>query len=204
MLYFFAGPRSYTGQDIAEIHTVGSPPLVERLVADLLAAGARPARPGEFTMRAFLAGKKDLPQAEAVQAVIEAGTDADLTAALAQLAGGVSQPLDALRDDLLNLLADVEAALDFADEDIEFVGKADTLRRITAAIEQLDAVQKQLDDRTVSGRPIRVALVGLPNAGKSSLFNALAWRPRRLSAPSQAPPATTSPNRSRSRAFRSN
>ena len=72
-LYFFAGPRSYTGQDIAELHTVGSPPLVERLVADLLAAGARPARPGEFTMRAFLAGKKDLPQAEAVQAVIEIG-----------------------------------------------------------------------------------------------------------------------------------
>lgn len=173
-LYFFAGPRSYTGQDIAEIHTVGSPPLVERLVVDLLAAGARPARPGEFTMRAFLAGKKDLPQAEAVQAVIEAGTDADLTAALAQLAGGVSRPLEALRDDLLNLLADVEAALDFADEDIEFVGKADTLRRIERAMEQVEAVRKQLDDRTISRRPVRVALVGLPNAGKSSLFNSLA------------------------------
>jgi tRNA modification GTPase len=173
-LYFFAAPRSYTGQDIAEIHTVGSPPLVERLVADLLDAGARPARPGEFTMRAFLAGKKDLPQAEAVQAVIEAGTDADLSAALAQLAGGVSRPLESLRDDLLNLLADVEAALDFADEDIEFVGQADTLRRVGAAIEQLDGVRQQLDARTVSGRPVRVALVGLPNAGKSSLFNALA------------------------------
>ncbi len=173
-LYFFAGPRSYTGQDLAELHTVGSPPLVERLVADLLAAGARPARPGEFTMRAFLAGKKDLPQAEAVQAVIEAGTDADLSAALAQLARGVSKPLDALRDDLLNLLADVEAALDFADEDIEFVSRTATLSRIAAAVTQLDAVRQQLDDRTVSGRPVRVALVGLPNAGKSSLFNALA------------------------------
>ena len=173
-LYFFAGPRSYTGQDIAELHTVGSPPLVERLVADLLAAGARPARPGEFTMRAFLTGKKDLPQAEAVQAVIEAGTDADLRAALAQLAGGVSRPLDALRDDLLNLLADVEAALDFADEDIQFVGKADTLARVGSAVQQLDAVRQRLDDRGVSGRPVRVALVGAPNAGKSSLFNALA------------------------------
>nr|WP_246523588.1 tRNA modification GTPase [Gemmata palustris] len=173
-LYFFAGPKSYTGQDLAELHTIGSLPLVERLVADLLAAGARPARPGEFTMRAFLAGKKDLPQAEAVQAVIEAGTDADLTAALAQLAGGVSQPLNMLRDDLLNLLADIEAALDFADEDIEFVGRAEILTRVQSAIDQLEMVRKQLDDRTVSGRPVRVALVGLPNAGKSSLFNALA------------------------------
>src|SRR5262249_19277283 len=83
-LYFFPAPHSYTGQDLAELHTVGSPPLVERLVADLLTAGARPARPGEFTLRAFLAGKKDLPQAEAVQAVVEADTDADLKQALTQ------------------------------------------------------------------------------------------------------------------------
>src|SRR5262249_18777681 len=134
----------------------------------------RAARPGEFTLRAFLAGKKDLPQAEAVQAVIEAGTDADLRTALAQLAVGVTRPLEALRDDLLNLLADLEAALDFADEHIEFVGKSETLTRIDMAQGQLAALLRQLDDRTVSGRPIRVALVGLPNAGKSSLFNALA------------------------------
>ncbi|MBA4191533.1 MAG: tRNA uridine-5-carboxymethylaminomethyl(34) synthesis GTPase MnmE [Planctomycetaceae bacterium] len=173
-LYFFAGPRSYTGQDLAEVHTIGSPPLVERLVADLLNAGARPAQAGEFTLRAFLAGKKDLPRAEAVHAVIEAGTDAELRTALTQLAGGVSQPLAVLRDDLLNLLADLEAALDFADEDIEFVGRSETLSRIDAATSQLAALLHQLDDRTVSGRPVRVALVGLPNAGKSSLFNALA------------------------------
>ena len=110
--------------------------------------------------------------------MIEAGTDADLKTALAQLAGGVTQPLDALRDDLLNLLADVEAALDFADEDIEFVGKPDTLMRIAAALAQLTNLQRQLDDRTVRGRPVRVALVGLPNAGKSSLFNALRGRRR--------------------------
>lgn len=173
-LYFFPGPRSYTGQDLAELHTIGSPPLVERLVADLLDAGARPARPGEFTLRAFLAGKKDLPQAEAVHAIIEAGSDADLEQALAQLAGGVTRPLQALRNDLLNLLADLEAALDFADEDIEFVGKSETLARLGTALDHLLALQRQLDDRTVSGRPIRAALVGLPNAGKSSLFNALA------------------------------
>jgi tRNA modification GTPase len=172
-LYFFPGPHTYTGQDLAELHTISSPPLVERLIADLLAAGARPAQPGEFTLRAFLAGKKDLPQAEAVLAVIEAGTDSDLQAALRQLAGGVTQPLAKLRDDLLNLLADVEAALDFVDEDIEFVSKRDTILRITAGMAHLTNLRRQLDARTVSGRTFRVAIVGDPNAGKSSLFNAL-------------------------------
>jgi tRNA modification GTPase len=173
-LYHFHGPRSYTGQDLAELHTIGSPPLVERLVADLLAAGARPAQRGEFTLRAFLAGKKDLPQAEAVHAVIAAGNDEDLRDALAQLAGGMTQPLAALRDDLLNLLADLEAALDFADEDIAFVGEAETRARLGRAIDQLAALERQLEERAVSGRPLRVALVGAPNAGKSTLFNVLA------------------------------
>lgn len=173
-LYQFRGPHTYTGQDLAELHTVSCPPLVERLIADLLAAGARPAQPGEFTLRAFLAGKKDLPQAEAVLAVIESDTDADLQESLKQLAGGVTQPLAALRSDLLNLLADVEAALDFVDEDIEFVSKRDTLLRLSAALAHLTNLNRQLEGRTVSGRTVRIALAGEPNAGKSSLFNALA------------------------------
>ena len=172
-LYFFRAPQTYTGQDLAEIHTVSAPPLLERLIADLLAAGARAAHPGEFTMRAFLSGKKDLPKVEAVLAVIEATDETDLQSALAQLAGGVSQPLSELRDDLLNLLADVEAALDFVDEDIEFVTKDATILRIGSGIAHLMNLKRQLDDRSVSRRPMRVALVGEPNAGKSSLFNAL-------------------------------
>ncbi len=171
--YFFRAPHSYTGQDLIELHTISSPSLVERLIADLLAAGARPAQPGEFTLRAFLSGKKDLTRAEAVLAVIEAGSDAELKQALTQLAGGVARPMDALREDLLSLLADVEAGLDFVEEDIEFVGRAEQLTRIAAGLAQLTNLKRQLDDRTVSGRPIRVALVGEPNAGKSSLFNAL-------------------------------
>ncbi|MFO0808932.1 MAG: GTPase [Gemmataceae bacterium] len=172
-LYQFPGPRSYTGQDVVELHTVSCPPLVDRLVAELLNAGARAARPGEFTLRAFLAGKLDLPKAEAVLGVIEADDDAQLRESLAQLAGNVTRPLDGLRDDLLNLLADVEAGLDFVDEDISFVEKSDAINRLAKALAQVTLVRKQLDARARSDRPFRAALVGRPNAGKSRLFNAL-------------------------------
>src|SRR5262249_52119568 len=158
---------------MAELHTISSPPLVDLLIAQLLNAGARAAQPGEFTLRAFLAGKRDLPRAEAVQAVIAARDRAELTTALAQMAGGVTQPLTGLRDDLLNLLADVEAALDFADEDIQFVGRDDTLHRLAAGLARLTTVRRQLDQRAAAEGPFRAALVGKPNVGKSSLFNAL-------------------------------
>ena len=172
-LHFRAAPHTYTGQDLAELHTPSCPPLVERLIADLLAAGARPAERGEFTLRAFLAGKKDLTQAEAVLAVIDSRTPADLSQALTQLAGGVTQPLHALRDDLLDLLADVEAGLDFVDENIEFVSAADVMTRVARGIAQLVNLRRQLDARSRTGDVLRVVLVGAPNAGKSSLFNAL-------------------------------
>lgn len=182
-VYLAWSPRSYTGQDTAEIHTISSPPLLEALIATLLNAGARAALPGEFTLRAFLAGRKDLPQAEAVLGVIEAATPDELKQALAQMAGGVTQPLHGLRDDLLNLLADVEAALDFVEEDIEFVAKTDTLLRISKGLAQITLLQKQLDERALSSRPFRVALIGEPNAGKSSLFNALAGLPAAIVSP---------------------
>jgi tRNA modification GTPase len=142
-------------------------------VAGLLEAGARPAGPGEFTLRAFLAGKLDLTRAEAVQGVIEAANRDELRQAMGQLAGGMARPLEGLRDDLLNLLADLEAGLDFADEDIQFVGQEDMLLRLGRALAQVTLVQKQLRGRSVAGRTFRVVLTGRPNAGKSSLFNAL-------------------------------
>jgi tRNA modification GTPase len=172
-LYVFPARRTYTGQELVEIHTISSPPLVELLIATLLSAGARAATPGEFTLRAFLAGKLDLPRAEAVLGVIEAADRDQLRESLAQLAGGVTRPLDGLRDDLLNLLADVEAGLDFVDEDISFVGRDDLLVRLAKGLAQLTLVRKQLEGRGRSDRPFRAVLVGRPNAGKSSLYNAL-------------------------------
>ncbi len=175
-VYFFAAPRSYTGQDVVELHTLACPPLVERLVAACLDGGARAARPGEFTMRAFLAGKLDLTRAEAVAGVIDANSEGELKHALAQLAGGMAGPLAQLREDLLNLLADMEAGLDFADEDIAFVRPEEMLGRLTKGLAQLTLLRKQIDERAVSDRPFRIVLAGRPNAGKSSLFNALVGR----------------------------
>jgi tRNA modification GTPase len=176
MLLLWPQPATYTGQDMVELHVLSSPPLVELLIAELLKAGARAAQPGEFTMRAFLAGKLDLTRAEAVLAVIEAGDRDELKQALAQLAGGMARPLQELRDDLLNLLADVEAGLDFAEEDIHFVQQDDLLMRLGKALAFITLLGKQIDQRSVGGRPLRVVLAGKPNAGKSSLFNALAGR----------------------------
>ncbi len=173
-VYFWAAPHSYTGQDVAEIHTLSSPPLVELLIAQLLQAGCRAAQPGEFTLRAFLSGKLDLTRAEAIHAVIESGTRDELKQALKQLAGGMARPLQELRDDLLNLLADVEAALDFADEDIRFVQQEEMLRRLGKALAQVTLLGKQLAQRSLTERVFRVVLTGRPNAGKSSLFNTLA------------------------------
>ncbi len=172
-IYHFVAPHTYTGQDVVEIHLLSSMAIVEVTIAECLSAGARAAQAGEFTLRAFLAGKLDLTRAEAVLGVIEASERGELTQALKQLAGGMAQPLASLRDDLLNLLADVEAGLDFADEDIRFVAADDLLKRLGHGLAHLTLLKKQIEQRALGQRPFRVVLAGKPNAGKSSLFNAL-------------------------------
>src|SRR5437588_2001602 len=173
-IYVCPEPRSYTGQNLVEIHLPSSPPLVDLLISQLLDAGARQAQPGEFTLRAFLAGKLDLTRAEAVLGVIEAEEGDDLKRALAQLAGGVTRPLEQLRADLLDVLADIEAGLDFGDEDVDFVDRSALLIRLGKGLALVTLLGKQLEDRGVAGRAFRAVLVGRPNVGKSSLFNALA------------------------------
>ena len=166
--------RSYTGQPAAELHTFGSLPVLTALVDAASRAGARAARPGEFTMRAFLAGRLDLTQAEAVLGVIEAEERGSLDHALRQLAGNLSRPLDAMRGTLLDLLADVEAGLDFVDEDIEFISDEALLARLSEIDQQLEATCQVLRSRRGGAARWIVALRGEPNAGKSCLVNRLA------------------------------
>ncbi|MGL6076780.1 MAG: tRNA modification GTPase [Fimbriiglobus sp.] len=184
MLLYRPGPKTYTGQDLAELHFISSPPIVESLLAGILSSGqVRAAERGEFTLRAFLAGKKDLTQAEAILAVIHAQSDQDLQQSLGQLAGNVSTPLQELRSDLLNLLADIEAGLDFVEEDIQFVSTSDVLLRLSRGMATLTNTLRQLETRSRSDQAFRIVLAGPPNAGKSSLFNAILGREYALVSP---------------------
>src|SRR6056297_3606304 len=164
---------SYTGQPAAELHLPGAMPILAAAIERLVAAGARPARPGEFTLRAFLAGRLDLTQAEAVLGVIDAEDPAALQTALDQLAGGLGKPLQLLRGRLLDLLSHVEAGLDFVDEDIAFIEDAALLESLRQIGRPLAAIADQLRHRDRSDVLPLVILRGKPNAGESRLLNAL-------------------------------
>ena len=175
-VFVWPNERSYTRQPSAEVHVVGSPPLLDAIVATLCRLGATQARPGEFTLRAFLAGRLDLTQAEAIIGAVEASSEHEFEIALAQSAGGLSHPLERLRNELIDLLAHLEAGLDFVEEDIEFISAAHLELELGRIGTTMAKIRRQILERFVATDGWRVVLIGRPNAGKSSLFNALLGR----------------------------
>ena len=177
------GPRSYTGEDVVELSCHGNPVVVQALLRSLVEAGARPARPGEFTRRAVEHGRLDLVQAEAVAAVIEARSEEGLVLAQAGLGGALSAELAALRERMLDAAAELEARLDHPDEDLALVEEGLLCASLEADAQEVRALAASWTGARRRLVGARVALVGPVNAGKSRLFNALVGSERALVSP---------------------
>jgi tRNA modification GTPase len=176
----FRASHSYTGEDVVEISCHASPYIENRIIQLLITSGARAATPGEFTVRAFLAGKMDLAQAEAVADLISASGKAQHTLAMSQMKGGVSSALARLREELVELAALLELELDFGEEEVEFASR-DTLRQLAGRIsDELTTLAESFELGNAIRQGVPVAIVGRPNAGKSTLLNALAGDDRAM------------------------
>ncbi len=173
LLSIFKGPNSYTGEDVIEISCHGSPYIQQQIIQLFLRNGCRMASAGEFTLRAFLNGKMDLSQAEAVADLISSENEATHQIAMQQMRGGFSNEIKLLRDELLNFASLIELELDFAEEDVEFADRA----KFESLLTRIQQVLKRLIDSFSVGNVIKngipVAIVGEPNVGKSTLLNAL-------------------------------
>lgn len=176
----FRAPHSYTGEDMVEISTHASSYIVSELVRLLIEAGARFAEPGEFTRRAFLNGKMDLAQAEAVADVISSTTSAAHRVAMNQLKGGYSTQLDSLRTQLLEMASLLELELDFSEEDVEFADRGKLLALLDDTIGHVDKLAASFHLGNMIKNGVPVAIVGAANAGKSTLLNALAGEERAI------------------------
>lgn len=173
VLSLFRGPKSYTGEDVIEISCHGSPYIQEQILQAITKRGVRMAKPGEFTQRAFLKGKMDLAQAEAVADLIASNTEASKKAALHTMRGGFSSDLSQLRETLISFSALIELELDFSQEDVEFADRTQFKNLITELKQATSALIGSFKLGNVIKNGVQVAIIGKPNAGKSTLLNTL-------------------------------
>src|SRR4029077_20733510 len=177
---YFAAPRSYTAEDLVEISCHGSPVVLRFAVERACAAGARLAEPGEFTLRAYLNGRIDLPQAEAVRDLIDATTLYQARIAAQQIGGSVSLRLKPVKEQLLELIALLEAGIDFAEDDISVGAPEEILRRIDPVLAAVRVLIQSFAYGKLVHQGFTLAIVGRPNVGKSSLFNRLLEQDRAI------------------------
>ena len=173
VISLFKAPRSYTGENIAEISCHGSPFIHQQVIDACIAEGARLARPGEFTQRAFINGKLDLAQAEAVADLIASNTRASHKTAINNIRGGFSRALKDLREELIKFSALIELELDFSQEDVEFADRSELKKLVNHALDQTGKLMQSFRLGNVIKNGVSVAIIGKPNAGKSTLLNAL-------------------------------
>ncbi len=177
---YMKAPKSFTGEDVVEIHSHGGIVVVRKILREVLSRGARLAEPGEFTMRAFLNGKIDLTQAEAINQLIEAKSELSAKVALKQLEGALSNRIREIRDFLLETKAYIEAAVDFPEEEIEIIESGRVRERLLKAAKRIEELLKTYREGMLIKEGIKVAIAGRPNVGKSSLLNTLLQEERAI------------------------